>query len=644
MLFYSYELYDGKRRPPLQLYAMQGEAGARTFEISLLTDQGPSPSLTDATVYAYVLKNDGTVVVIDCQASSNDVTFTLPLQACTCPGVNKMAIQAVTGTTDLRWDNLLLYVEPCDLENAVASTDDLGPLANLITDPDYLQSIIDTYESTTDALESVLSQLAPKGEYDPEVAYAPYNIVAYEGMSYIAKKPSTGVLPTDTEHWALLVSNAVPGPQGPQGKLGKGPARIVVGTSLAGWTASDCDLLCDGESDQQEINAAIQQVLEESSTGGQVLLLDGTYNISERITISPGKKTLILSGSGPNCTRIVSTVPKQNQDSYDKGSQAQKTECESSCAILVSLDASFSNPDFAPTVQNMSLMTEVTSCGIAFTQRSTYSGGQVRDCSFEGFNNGVFTANHRCQIEQCYFSCPLVGVQLYGGAKYEKILHCNFSECGCGIHASGLSGHSLVQGCNFDTCGLSVYFRGSNSQIVDNSFYLADGELGIDLDEPNFDIVSHNVFEGDSSPSGNTAIRLKDVVGTAISENVIDSVATGILVKSGTRGGSAANTVTGNTCYRCTSGITVSNDGNGLENNSGQNTISSNTIRMASSQGIYIGADENIINANQIVDSSSINGISLSANNCICTSNLLKSSGSVYDTGSGNQKANNLEV
>ena len=436
-----------------------------------------------------------------------------------------------------------------------------------------------------------------------------------------------------------------PGPQGvpgEKGDRGAGPCRVVVGTSLAGWTASDCDLLCDGESDQQEINAAIQQVLAESSTGGQVLLLDGTYNISERITISPGKKTLILSGSGPNCTRIVSTVPKQNQGSYNKGSKAQQTECEASCAILVSLDSSFSNPDFAPTVQNMSLMTEVTSCGIAFTQWNIYSGGQVRDCSFEGFNNGVFTANHRCQIEQCYFSCPIVGVQLYGGARYEKILSCSFAECGCGVHVSGFSDHSLVQGCNFDNCDLSVYFRGNNSQIVDNSFYLADGELGIDLDAPNFDIVSHNVFEGDSSPSGNTAIRLKGVVGTAISENVIDSVATGILVKSGTRGGSTNNTVTGNTCYRCTSGITVSNDGNGIENNSGQNTISSNTIRKASSRGIYIGADENIVSSNQIADSPSVNGVELSANNCVCTSNLLKSSGNVHDLGSGNQKANNL--
>ena len=636
---FTYTVPNGRGHAPLQLYAVQGEAGARTFTLRL-TGGGA----VDGATYVYVLKNDGHLVVIKARGPSGSVTFTLPLQACTCPGKNKVYIQVIDGQTETRWDNIELWVQPCDLEDAVASTDDLGPLADIITDPDYLEEIQNAFITAKDNLDDLMAQFSPKGEYDPEVAYAPYNIVAYEGMSYIAKKPSTGVLPTDTEHWALLVSNAVPGPQGPQGKLGKGPARIVVGTSLAGWTASDCDLLCDGEADQQEINAAIQQVLEESSTGGQVLLLDGTYNISERIIISPGKKTLILSGSGPNCTRIVSTVPKQNQGSYNKGTQAQQIECLASCAILVSLDSSFSNPDFAPTVQNLSLMTEVTSCGIAFIQGIPYLGGQVRDCSFEGFNNGVFTANHRCQIEQCYFSCPLVGVQLYGGAKYEKILHCNFSECGCGVHASGFSDRSLVQGCIFDNCDSGVYFRGNNSQIVDNNFYLADGELGIDLDEPERDIVSRNVFEGDSSPSGNTAIRLKDVVGTAISENVIDSVATGILVKSGTRGGSTNNTVTGNTCYGCTSGITVSNDGNGLENNSGQNTISSNTIREASSRGIYIEADENIINANQIADSSSINGISLSANNCICTSNLLKSSGTVHDLGSGNQKANNLEL
>ena len=38
---------------------------------------------------------------------------------------------------------------------------------------------------------------------------------------------------------------------------GKKVARFVVGTSTAGWTAADCDYLCDGTADQVEINNAI---------------------------------------------------------------------------------------------------------------------------------------------------------------------------------------------------------------------------------------------------------------------------------------------------------------------------------------------------------------------------------------------------
>ena len=221
MLSYHYELYDGKRRPPLQLYAMQGEAGARTFEISLLTDQGPSPSLTGTTVYAYVLKNDGTVVVIDCQANSNEVTFTLPLQACTCPGVNKMAIQAVTGTTDLRWDNLLLDVKPCELENAVASTDDLGPIANIITDPDYLQTIVNAYENATDSLEDLMGDFKPVGDWNANTPYKTLNIVSHEGYSYAANQPSTGVEPPNATYWTLIGSKGDQGTQGPPGEQGE---------------------------------------------------------------------------------------------------------------------------------------------------------------------------------------------------------------------------------------------------------------------------------------------------------------------------------------------------------------------------------------------------------------------------------------
>lgn len=270
MLSYNYELYDGKRRPPLQLYAMQGEAEARTFAITLLTNQGPSPMLTDATVYAYVLKNDGTVVVIDCQASSNEVTFTLPLQACTCPGVNKMAIQAVTGTTDLRWDNLLLYVEPCELENAVASTSDLGPIANLITDPDYIQSLADAYENATDEIESLMGDFKPVGDWNANTAYKTLNIVSHEGYSYAANQNSTGVEPPNATYWTLIGSKGDQGTQGPPGAQGEPgtpgqAATIQIGQVTTGEPGTSASV----ENTGTENAAVLKFTIPRGETGAQ---------------------------------------------------------------------------------------------------------------------------------------------------------------------------------------------------------------------------------------------------------------------------------------------------------------------------------------------------------------------------------------
>lgn len=74
---------------------------------------------------------------------------------------------------------------------------------------------------------------------------------------------------------------------------GKRTCRFVVGTSTAGWTVADCDYLCDGTADDVEINAAIQAL---PSTGGEIVILDGTYNITA--TIAMNKDNVTLRGNG----------------------------------------------------------------------------------------------------------------------------------------------------------------------------------------------------------------------------------------------------------------------------------------------------------------------------------------------------------
>lgn len=50
--------------------------------------------------------------------------------------------------------------------------------------------------------------IKPEGDYSPLKTYKMLDLVSYNGSSYIAKKTTTGNLPTDTEYWQLSASGA----------------------------------------------------------------------------------------------------------------------------------------------------------------------------------------------------------------------------------------------------------------------------------------------------------------------------------------------------------------------------------------------------------------------------------------------------
>jgi parallel beta-helix repeat protein len=86
-------------------------------------------------------------------------------------------------------------------------------------------------------------------------------------------------------------------------------ARFVIGTSTAGWTSDDCDYLCDGTNDQEEIIQALNDL---PATGGEVVILDGTYNITASINIP--KDNVSIRGSG-NATTLKRRYNSTNTDS-----------------------------------------------------------------------------------------------------------------------------------------------------------------------------------------------------------------------------------------------------------------------------------------------------------------------------------------
>lgn len=153
--------------------------------------------------------------------------------------------------------------------------------------------------------------LSPRGAYSASENYLVNDLVSYNGSVYYNVQSCTGIAPTNGEYWALLIQGGV-GQHNALSGLNDGDyihltaaeksafdgakhsktARFVIGTS-AGWTANDCDYLCDGTDDQAEINAAIQSL---PASGGEIVILDGEYNITAPITVN--KSNVSIKGNG----------------------------------------------------------------------------------------------------------------------------------------------------------------------------------------------------------------------------------------------------------------------------------------------------------------------------------------------------------
>ncbi|MCI8404166.1 MAG: hypothetical protein HFE49_04610 [Clostridia bacterium] len=80
-------------------------------------------------------------------------------------------------------------------------------------------------------------------------------------------------------------------------------ATIVVGTSTSGHTGLNVDYPCDGADDQEQINAAIAAL---PPSGGKIVLLEGTYNISNRIDVN--KNNVTIEGMGIGATTLQTDI------------------------------------------------------------------------------------------------------------------------------------------------------------------------------------------------------------------------------------------------------------------------------------------------------------------------------------------------
>ena len=283
-------------------------------------------------------------------------------------------------------------------------------------------------------------------------------------------------------------------------------ARFVVGTSASGWTANDCDYLCDGTADEAEINAAITAL---PSTGGEVVLLDGQYNLTGSILLDGNNIT--IRGNGNN-TKLI---------------RGWMGVYESRGMILIEADY----------------------CEV----RNLYLDG-VKGSYNDYYNNGIYfdSLADNGRVENCMFV-------YHGGAAILDKAECSvvtgnwFENNDTGVDLS-YGNQNVVSANTFLTNDYCIKV-GSDGNVIANNTMKTTTYYAIDLSSAAQNSIVGNVSDGAKSGLYASYGTNGVIVGNTFNNNTNY----GIELSTGATG----NTIAGNTCLGNTKGdVYVYADGN----------------------------------------------------------------------------------
>ena len=242
--------------------------------------------------------------------------------------------------------------------------------------------------------------------------------------------------------------------------------RFVVGTSTAGHTLKDCDYLCDGTADQVEINNAINAL---PSTGGEVVVLAGTYNITASITVN--KSNVKLRGNG-NAT-VLKRMWKATSASgviYVKSSNCcvegfyidgNKTNYENSYNFGIYVDNNTNNNIITGNKCNNERNGIFTGSGNIIT-RNVCTNNIIYGISV-GSNN-VITEN--------IYNNNNYGIYLYSSNNNvitENI--CNNNNYGIHLYTNNSNNAIIGNICNNNNYGIHITSNSTNNIVMGNTIY-----------------------------------------------------------------------------------------------------------------------------------------------------------------------------
>jgi parallel beta-helix repeat protein len=278
-------------------------------------------------------------------------------------------------------------------------------------------------------------------------------------------------------------------------------ARFVVGTSTSGWTAKDCHYLCDGTADDVEIIQALNAL---PATGGEIVILDGTYNITATINIP--KDNVSIRGSG-NAT----TLKRMYNSTY---------------------------VDSGPTAKGLIILNEKSGCKIQGLQidgnKATYTASYNYGICLHSSSNNTITGN-TCNNNS-------YGIYLFSSSN-NTVTDNTCNNNSYGISLSSSSNNTLTGNTYNNNSNYGIYLYSSSDNTVTGNTCNNNNNCGIYLHSS-----SDNTVTGNTCNNNGNGIRLHSSSNNTVTGNTCNNSNYGIYLYSSSNN----NTVTGNTCIRGT--------------------------------------------------------------------------------------------
>ncbi|MDR1217238.1 MAG: right-handed parallel beta-helix repeat-containing protein [Oscillospiraceae bacterium] len=411
------------------------------------------------------------------------------------------------------------------------------------------------------------------------------------------------------------------------GSTGKRSARVVIGTTNAGYTASDVDFLCNGSNDSAMFASALTSI---SAVGGEIKILDGTYILSKPWAIERNNIKVTGSGAGITVLRMTGT----------RNSSAAAADAKSNNAVVY-LSGS-NNAIEGLTLANGMSPTVGVSYGIyvAESNHVTVTGTLCDNASSNQSSHGIFfngctdcVADYNTVSNSTGASVNCFGITLDAAfSDNNAILDNTVENSGngtvFGVYLNYSSSHNVIRGNRVSTSAVGT--SGSCYGVYLNS-------------ENCSNVIEGNIFTNTSAgtTAGNSYCRGVSMTGNSNGNSVIANTFTNSAVLSSFGvdcNGSKNNVIAGNT-------ISNSDTGNGNEGilligtasyNVVQGNIISNSTSALSSRGIDNNAPYNVISGNVILNSNSGSatndlcyGILSSGDHCTITGNVIANNSAV---------------